>query len=61
MAYQKGSRVTDKLAEIDVAIQETNMLLQAHIKKLPSTAPNNSRIFSTASKPYRVSFRMLKV
>ena len=42
MAHQEGSRVTDKLAEIDVAIQETNEQLQAHIKKLPSIVPNNS-------------------
>jgi len=42
MAYPDGSRVADKLAEIDVAIQETNSQLQALIKKLPSLHPNNS-------------------
>ena len=44
MAYQDGSRVTDKLVEIEVAIQETNAQLQATIKKLPSTHRNNSPI-----------------
>jgi len=42
MAYQDGSRVADKLAEIEVAIQEINEQLQAHSKKLPSLLPNNS-------------------
>jgi len=42
MAYQDGSRVRDKLTEIEVAIQETNAQLQALIKKTPSLHPNNS-------------------
>ncbi len=42
MAYQDGSRVTDKLTEIDVAIQETNVQLQALIEKTRSPHPNNS-------------------
>jgi hypothetical protein len=42
MAYPDGSRVRDKLAEIEVAIQETNDQLQATIKKRTSRHPNNS-------------------
>jgi hypothetical protein len=49
MAYPDGSRVADKLTEIDVAIQETNGQLQALIKKLPSRHPNHSP--STNGKP----------
>ncbi len=42
VAYQDSSRVRDKLAEIEVAIQETNDQLQATLKKLPALPPNHS-------------------
>lgn len=42
MTYPNGSRVTDKLTEIDVAIQETNDQLQALLKKRRSLHPKHS-------------------